>query len=139
MLINSPIEPFVFENVTFWLKRDDLLDSEIDGNKARKFHTLLNMEFREVERIVSYGGAQSNAMYSLSALAKRKNLKFHYYTTKLSTQSKESLGNLKEALKNGMLMFELSSEEYDKIHNGGYKAAKNELFVPQGGACALAR
>jgi len=139
MLANSPIEPFVFEDVKFWLKRDDLLDDELDGNKARKFYSLLNADMDKIDTIISFGGAQSNAMYSLSALAKKKQKRFVYFTKKLPKVLSEPIGNLKYALQNGMLLVELKSDEYYDIAQNGYKVKAGELFVPQGGAFLLAR
>ncbi len=146
MLTNSPVERFCFDacstpygEVNFWLKRDDLLDPEIDGNKARKFYSLYTSELSDIDTIVSYGGAQSNAMYSLSALAKMKQKKFYYFTKKLPKTLSQPMGNLKHALQNGMVLVELESGEYDNIAQNGYKAKARELFVPQGGACELSR
>jgi 1-aminocyclopropane-1-carboxylate deaminase len=78
-------------------------------------------------------------MYTLSVMAKLKGLRFDYYSKELPKYLKNApSGNLKHALQNGMNLFELSSEEYEKISNG-YGSANDELFVPQGGACDYAR
>ena len=73
ILNNSPISQFEYKNRTFFVKRDDLLDKNFNGNKARKLACYLEHDFQEIDTIISYGGNQSNLMYSLSCLAKLKN------------------------------------------------------------------
>lgn len=136
-MLNSPIEPFFFNGSRFWLKRDDLLHEQFDGNKARKFYSLATSDLSRYEKIVSYGGTQSNAMYSLSFLAASKGLEFHYYSRKLSQNlAKNPSGNLKHALSNGMKLFELSNDEYECISYENFD--DKTLFIPQGGACGYA-
>jgi len=72
----SPFEKVNFRNKEIYLKRDDLLDVDFSGNKARKFHWFLTHKFPNIKHVVSYGSNQSNAMYSLSILAKLKNWRF---------------------------------------------------------------
>ncbi|HIP50984.1 MAG TPA: 1-aminocyclopropane-1-carboxylate deaminase/D-cysteine desulfhydrase [Campylobacterales bacterium] len=101
--MNSPTQKHIFQNKTIYLKRDDLLSKEFSGNKARKFFYYLDNEFPNVEKIVSYGSNQSNAMYSLSVLAKLKGWKFDYYVTHVPSYLEENPhGNYKYALENGM-------------------------------------
>ena len=102
-IINSPTEKKLFNNYTLYIKRDDLLSSEFSGNKARKFYYYLENDFPKVKKVVSYGSNQSNAMYSLSFLAKIKGWKFEYYIDHLpSYLEKNPNGNFKYALENGM-------------------------------------
>ena len=58
------MEPFKFEGNLFFVKRDDLIDPRFSGNKARKFHALFSIPSDRYDTLVSYGGAQSNAMLS---------------------------------------------------------------------------
>ena len=71
---NSKIDEVEVNNQKYFVKRDDLLNSDFSGNKARKFHYFLNEDLTEYKKIISHGSIQSNAMYSLSVLAKLKNL-----------------------------------------------------------------
>ncbi len=104
--INSPIQKKQFQNQTFYIKRDDLLSKDFSGNKARKFFYYLDNEFPKVKKIVSYGSNQSNAMYSLSVLAKLKGWEFDYYVTHVPDYLKENPhGNYKHALENGMKLY----------------------------------
>ena len=101
--MNSPVQKKQFQNQTIYLKRDDLLSKDFSGNKARKFFYYLENDFPKVKKIVSYGSNQSNAMYSLSVLAKLKAWSFDYYVTHIPDYLKENPhGNLKYALNNGM-------------------------------------
>ena len=121
----SPIETKEFYNQTIYIKRDDLLSKEFSGNKARKFHYFLENEFPNIKRVISYGSSQSNAMYSLSVLAKLRGWKFDYYVEHISSYLKDNPhGNYKYALKNGM-----------KIHVGRVAPipTENELFIEEGG------
>ena len=124
--INSPIEQITFNNQKYFIKRDDLLHPDFSGNKARKFYYFLKNDFPSIKKIISHGSAQSNAMYSLSVLAKLKGLKFDYYVDHIASFLKENpVGNYKYALENGMNIKESSLPEI---------FAKDELFISEGGA-----
>ena len=100
---NSPIEQITFNKQKYFIKRDDLLDVDFSGNKARKFFYFLKNDFPQIKKIVSSGSAQSNAMYSLSVLCKLKNLEFDYYVDHIASFLKENpSGNYQSALKNKM-------------------------------------
>ena len=102
-LENSPIETHFFNKQKIYIKRDDLLHPDFSGNKARKFYYFFQNAFPNVKKVVSYGSAQSNAMYSLSVLAKLKGWAFEYYVEHIAGYLKENPhGNFKYALENGM-------------------------------------
>ncbi len=123
---NSPIEKINFNNQEYFVKRDDLLHKDFSGNKARKFYYFLKNNFPNIKRVVSYGSAQSNAMYSLSVLCKLKGWRFDYYVEHIASFLKENpVGNYKYALENGMNIFELQTPE-----NFG----EDTLFIKEGGA-----
>jgi len=125
--LSSPIEKYTFEGHSFYLKRDDLLHPDFSGNKARKFYYFLQNEFSDIKKLVSYGSAQSNAMYSLSLLAKMKGLEFEYYVDHVAEYLKENPhGNYREALHNGMKII----EGYDQIPD---KHTQGILFIEEGG------
>ncbi|MBV5277756.1 MAG: 1-aminocyclopropane-1-carboxylate deaminase/D-cysteine desulfhydrase [Campylobacteraceae bacterium] len=108
----SPFEKCFFEDKTFYIKRDDLLDPHFSGNKARKFYHFLTHDFPHIKRVVSYGSNQSNAMYSLSVLALKKGWEFIYFCDHIPRFLKENpMGNFKYALQNGMTIIE-SKERY---------------------------
>ena len=103
MFTPSSIEKTHFQGHSFYIKRDDLLHPDFSGNKARKFYYFLRNDFPDVKKLVSYGSAQSNAMYSLSVLAKMKGWEFEYFVDHVAEYLKENpQGNYAGALKNGM-------------------------------------
>lgn len=126
----SPFEQRTFQNQLFYFKRDDLLDKDFSGNKARKFHYFLTHDFPHIQRIVSSGSNQSNAMYSLSILARLKGWEFIYVCDHISSFLKENLvGNYKAALENGMKIIESSMREEEVKHYCNEKT----LYVEEGG------
>ena len=132
MFAITPLQKISFKNKIFYIKRDDLIDKDFSGNKARKFFYFLNKDLSNYTQIISYGSNQSNAMYSLSVLAKIKKLKFIYFTNHLpKTLLNNPIGNLKYALKNGMIL-KLGSVDESLID-------KNTLFIKEGGAISEAR
>ena len=127
-LNNSPTQKITFRNHNYFIKRDDLLHHDFSGNKARKFYYFFEKNLNDITTIVSFGGVQSNAMYSLSALAKIKNKNFIYYIKALPKYLKETpVGNYKFALENGMRIIEIDDFKNIQIN-------KNILFIKQGGA-----
>ena len=131
-LQSSPVEKIKFNDICFLLKRDDLLHKEFSGNKARKFYYYLNNHFPNITKVASHGSNQSNAMYSLSVLAKAKGWEYVYYTDHISQHLKQNpSGNYKHALDNGMKMIEKAKCDipYEKID-----LEEGTLFINEGGA-----
>jgi 1-aminocyclopropane-1-carboxylate deaminase/D-cysteine desulfhydrase-like pyridoxal-dependent ACC family enzyme len=126
-LTASPIQTITFEGHSFYLKREDLLHPDFSGNKARKFYYFLTHDFPDVKKIVSYGSAQSNAMYSLSVLAKMRGWEFEYYVDHIAEYLKEHPhGNYKAALNNGMKLYVGRGVPTPKMD-------KEVLFIEEGG------
>ncbi len=141
---NSPVEEVFFQNRKIYIKRDDLLNSEFSGNKARKFYFFLNHNFPDIKKVVSYGSNQSNAMYSLSVLCKKKGWEFEYYTDHLPTFLKTNpIGNLKYALENGMKLKLFGKSPYRELKdkNTLSKTIQKDdtLFIPEGGRCETSK
>ncbi|RBQ29162.1 1-aminocyclopropane-1-carboxylate deaminase [Aliarcobacter vitoriensis] len=129
--LNSRVDEILLNNQKYFVKRDDLLHKDFSGNKARKFYYFLKNDLNGIEKIISYGSAQSNAMYSLSVLCKLKNIKFDYYVSHLSSFLKDNPnGNYKEAIKNGMNLIVGETPKAFK---------EKELFISEGGAVKEAR
>lgn len=136
----SPVERITFRGRKYFLKRDDLINPWFNGNKSRKFDFYLNSDLSAFKKVASYGGNQSNAMFSLAAFTKIKGLKYDYYGKPIPLFLKKyPVGNYKYALEMGMNYIELpdyktffqkmSSPEktYDKL-------GKDTLLIRQGGA-----
>lgn len=122
----SVVEEIFFFGRKIFVKRDDLVHPDFCGNKARKFLYYLQNDFPNTTKIVSHGSNQSNAMHSLSALAKLKNWEFDYYCDHISDFLVENpSGNYKAALDNGMNFL---TREKPIIFD------TQELFIKEGGA-----
>jgi len=131
-LLNSPTQNITYKNQSFLVKRDDLLDSDFSGNKARKLYYFLKNDFKNIDIIISYGSNQSNAMYSLSVLCKLKGWKFIYYMDHIPSYLKQNPnGNFAFALQNGM---EIKIGDWQKEQK-----SKNKLFISEGGAIQEAK
>lgn len=139
-LVNSPVTELEVFGRKWFVKRDELLDAHINGNKARKLYTFAAHGFG-ASTVISYGGAQSNAMYAISVLAKSQGVKFVYYTKKLpSLLTHSPSGNLKAALLNGMRLVELEHSEYGaKIEELLASKEPDTLLIRQGGADEYAK
>ncbi|MBT8349006.1 MAG: 1-aminocyclopropane-1-carboxylate deaminase/D-cysteine desulfhydrase [Sulfurovum sp.] len=124
----SPIQPIIFDEQQFYIKRDDLIAIDFSGNKARKFYYFLQHDFPDIYRLVSYGSAQSNTMYSLSVLAKMKGWEFEYVVDHIAQYLKEHPhGNYKAALENGMLLRQ-AQQPFPELGEG-----EGTLFIEEGG------
>lgn len=129
-ITNSPIEQITFENQSFLVKRDDLLHKDFSGNKARKFYYYFINDFPNIDTLISHGSNQSNAMFSLSVLAKLKGWKFIYFCDHIPNFLKENpQGNYKYAIENGMQII-----EDPNFNNSTFKINNSTLFISEGGA-----
>lgn len=126
----SPLEKHSFNNTEIYIKRDDLLDPNFSGNKARKFHYFLTHDFPHIKRIISYGSNQSNAMYSLSVLAQIKGWEFIYFCDHIPNFLKVNpIGNYKYALQNSMKVMESKQKQEDSLG----EVNEYSLHVEEGG------
>ena len=134
--IPSKVTPFHFQGFDFFIKRDELIDPLLSGNKYRKFYALLQTPPETYNTMISYGGTQSNAMLSIAALCKQKGWQFHYYCKPLASRLKQHpTGNLKAVLDLGMQLLE--SPNYDTLIPT-LQSQDKTLLIPQGGADPLA-
>ncbi|OEE42646.1 pyridoxal-phosphate dependent enzyme [Vibrio anguillarum] len=141
-LSDTPITQHTFSNNRFYLKRDDQLHSHFSGNKARKFMALLDSDSPDISTLISYGSAQSNALYSLAALARIKGWKFEFYVDHIPTWLQQRpIGNYRGALDLGAHIIEVSPinimppEQYiDTIRQPDASC----LVVPEGGRSKMA-
>jgi 1-aminocyclopropane-1-carboxylate deaminase/D-cysteine desulfhydrase-like pyridoxal-dependent ACC family enzyme len=136
----TPISKLLVDGREFLIKRDDLYDPYLSGNKFRKLQKLIDTPQTRYKRVISYGGTQSNAMLSIAALAKQKGWEFIYYTKPLSSFLKENpSGNYKYALSFGMQHIEVEHELYrDMIASLRVTQDGGTVLVDQGGADVMA-
>ena len=132
----TPISTIFVDGRKFFVKRDELIDPFLAGNKYRKLYTLLQIPSKTYDTIISYGGTQSNAMLAIAAMCYKKGWKFVYYTKPLSTMQKEQKnGNFNEALKLNMLHVELDHEIYkETINTIRFNLDQKSYIIDQGGA-----
>lgn len=132
----TPLTRLYVDGREFLIKRDDLYDPYLSGNKFRKLQFLLDTPKEKYTTIISYGGTQSNAMLAIAALCKQKNWVFHYYTKPLSkTQKLHQQGNFAKALSFGMQHFEVEESYYKEfIASSRVVLDEKSLVIDQGGA-----
>ena len=135
------IEAFNFRNKSFYVKRDELLDPLLSGNKYWKLYALMQMPKSRYTKVFSYGGTQSNAMLSIAALCHQKGWAFHYTCKPVPSYLKQQpTGNLSKALDLGMILHEVPHDDYDRCVQGLREQTDAKLlFIPQGGADAMAQ
>jgi len=137
----SPVSEIILDGRAFLVKRDDLIDPHLAGNKYRKLYTLLQTDSTMYDTIVSYGGTQSNAMLAIAAMCAKKGWNFHYYTKPLSqTQRKHLEGNFAHSLALGMTHYELEEGLYkDYIASLRLDLDIRTFVIDQGGATSAAK
>ncbi|MBU0720770.1 1-aminocyclopropane-1-carboxylate deaminase [bacterium] len=133
---SSPISEIELDGRTFLVKRDDLIDPFLAGNKYRKLYTLLQTPSKTFNKIISYGGTQSNAMLAIAAMCKSKNWEFVYYTTSVGdAQKKQNIGNFAHAIGLGMKHRELQPQYYKEyIASLRINLDEKTYIIDQGGA-----
>jgi len=122
----------------FHVKRDDLIDKEISGNKWRKLkYNLKQLDTSKFNGIASFGGAFSNHIAALSAAGKKSKISTIGFIR--SHEIDPNNPTLLLAKNNGMKLIPLSREEYKKRHDPDFiltlqKSYPDFLFVPEGGS-----
>lgn len=136
----SRVDAFELRGRRYFVKRDDLIDPLLSGNKYRKLQALLEAPADRYTRVISWGGNQSNAMLSIAALCARKGWRFDYTTRTIPARIREQpTGNLKQALALGMILNELTPPAYHAFVAEPGPIDSDTLLLPQGGADELAR
>ena len=156
-LLPTPLTPIKFRDRVVHVKRDDLLNFHgITGSKFRKFFSLFNRDsLRDYDAVVSFGGAQSNAMLALARLCSYHKIPFLYITRRVSGRLDSIPGNFRQALDANMIHIQLDNQlfkdtftdkPYSEIEPHIYEiltaqkhinsAYKSIVLIPQGGAWA---
>ncbi len=135
------IQPFILQNKSFYVKREELLDPLLSGNKYWKLYALIQMPKERYKKLVSYGGIQSNAMLSIAALCHQKGWAFHYTCKPVAEHLKQQpTGNLRKSLDLGMVLHEVWHDDYHAcVQQLKENRDVDSLFVPQGGADPIAQ
>lgn len=124
--------------IELWVRRDDLLDLELSGNKFYKlFFNLQCARAQGFSRLISFGGAYSNHLHALAAAAKR------YGFSALGVIRGERPAQLSPTLSDaeawGMQLVFISRAEYDRKTEADWLAALQACYgvsylIPEGGA-----
>lgn len=127
-------------NIELYIKRDDLIDPLINGNKWRKLkYTLLDAKEKNKNTLVSFGGAYSNHLIALAAAAAKFNFKSVAFV-----RSDEGVPNnicMSICQSMGMKIIPVSREAYrDKraIFNEYFSTSDDAYFIDEGGLSTLA-
>lgn len=129
------------KKVQFWVKRDDLIDSTISGNKWRKLK--FNIKFAADNKksgIATFGGAFSNHIAATSSAGARAGIKTVGFIRTHEIDKNNPTLNL--AAKNGMELIAVSREQYRARHTPEFLTSlksqyPNYHFVPEGGTNGL--
>jgi len=137
----SPLSKIILDGREFLVKRDDLIDPYLAGNKYRKLYTLLQTPKETFHTIISYGGTQSNAMLAIAAMCRQKGWHYIYYTKELSRRQRDNpSGNYASALRLGMEHREIANDLYrDFIASLQITKDERSFIIDQGGAVAEAK
>ena len=140
-MIKTSISKIILDGREFFVKRDDLIDPFLAGNKYRKLYTLLKTPKEQFTKNISYGVNQSNQMLAIAAMCKDKGWEFIYYTKPLSNaQKKSTFGNYADAIELGMNHIEISQELYKNFISSLRITLDDKTFlIDQGGAVKEAK
>jgi 1-aminocyclopropane-1-carboxylate deaminase len=126
-------------NVQLFVKRDDLIDEAVSGNKWRKLkYNIEQCLSRKNEGIITFGGAYSNHLLATASACKKAGLKSVGMVRgeELNADSNETL---RACRSNGMELVFISRELYRLKDDQQFKSElhidyPNYYIVPEGGA-----
>lgn len=133
------VESFVKRGISLYVKRDDLIDSEISGNKWRKLkYNIALCESKKKSGILTFGGAYSNHLLATAAVCKNENLNSIGFVRGEELNA-ESNSTLKRCAELGMKLIFISREEYAMRNDKAYHETIGADYpsfqlVPEGGA-----
>lgn len=140
--IHSPIQEIKYnvpKGTSLFIKRDDLIDPLISGNKWRKLkHTLLDARAKNKNTLVSFGGAYSNHLLALASASAKFNFKSIAFVRGDEVRSDSEYITFCKMF--GMQIIKVSREDYkDKItlFNNYFKSDESAYFIDEGGLSSL--
>lgn len=137
--IHHPI--FETKNIRFYIKRDELIGGEIQGNKWRKLkYNLLHAKNINTQTLITFGGPWSNHIYATAAACKMVGIKAvgiirGYAHLPLTT-------TLQYAKAQGMELIFVDKETYRQKNDTEFNVAlqkkyPDSLLIPEGGTTPL--
>ncbi len=137
MLQRFDLEVFRRVGVRVDILREDLLDSEISGNKYRKLkYNVLKAHDLGHETLLTFGGAYSNHITAVAAAGER----FGFKTIGvIRGEKQEDNPTLNRCFQQGMQLYFISRADYRSKHSPEFKEHLVERFgnffmIPEGGA-----
>jgi len=140
----SPLEriadhPGTAAGISLFVKRDDLLHPQVQGNKWRKLAPVLELVKRDYPGgIITFGGPFSNHLHAVAAAGRL----FDIHTFGIVRGEHADLDNptLRAARWNDMMLFRVSKQEYDACKHRMHELISPEFsqycLLPEGGATA---
>lgn len=132
-------------DVQIFLKREDLIHPKISGNKFWKLFFNVNQYLEskiENPLLITFGGAFSNHIASVSAFGKQFNIPTIGIIRGNELQNNwQDNPTLSEASQNGMQFFFISREDYqskEKLTQKFSEQYPNSLIIPEGGSNEMA-
>lgn len=127
--------PGVAKTLEVYLKRDDLLHTQVSGNKWRKLKFYLQNHDKK-RPIVSFGGAFSNHLHALAYAASAYGIECHAIVR--GEEHAASNPTLSDCRRLGMQLHFVSRKTYQQRHHKTYCVELSERFggaviLPEGG------
>lgn len=130
------------KGIELYIKRDDLIHPEIQGNKWRKLkYNLFEARLNSIHTLLTFGGPYSNHIYATAAAAKL----FHFKAIGIIRGEQHEIlsPTLKFAESQGMELYYMDRESYrEKDDPANIESLRAQIgnfyLVPEGGTNALA-
>ena len=129
------------KGIDVWVRRDDLVDANLSGNKFYKlFYNLQHARLHGHKTLLSFGGAYSNHLYALAAAG--RDFGFNTVGVVRGERPKQLSMTLQDAERFGMQLHFLSRTSYSQKALPELNQYLYELFgdfysIPEGGANSL--
>jgi 1-aminocyclopropane-1-carboxylate deaminase len=139
--VNSPLQQlnallFERQQLTVYIKRDDMIHPQISGNKWRKLkYNLVEAQQQKKDLLISFGGAYSNHIHALAYAGKIHNID----TLGIIRGEYDPMNpTLQQSKMVGMKLKFISRIEYKKRHDPAFiediqQQFPNALIIPEGG------
>ena len=126
------------QDVTLYVKREDLIGENLTGNKYRKLiFNLLFLKENKYESVITYGGAFSNHIHAVAAAGKLFDIKTIGIIR--GEEPKKWSPTLQFARTNGMELHFINRQTYsEKKAHLQFNAPEKNYLIPEGGTNGLA-
>lgn len=143
MILPSPLirvreELWEKQNISLWIKRDDLIHPQISGNKFRKLQFLRDLQGKNMLKgILSFGGAFSNHLHALAFFCYSEGVPLNVFVRSYDENPDNPV--LSDLRKWGVQVRILSPEEYRRKEDPEQIRRWEEefpghLILPEGGS-----